>query len=77
MTDKQTRQHAGESNTQEPPEHWTTGDEPMTGARRSYLEMLCEEAHAPFDDTRNKAQASLRIDGERQFSPVVDNGPGL
>jgi len=33
-------------NTVKNPEDWTTGDEPMTGAQHSYLETLCDEAHA-------------------------------
>lgn len=61
MTDKRTQEHAGESNMQKPPEAWTTGDEPMTGAQRSYLMTLCEEAKVPFDDSLSKAQASKRI----------------
>jgi hypothetical protein len=44
------------------PDDWTTGDEPMTGAQRSYLKTLCEEAREPFDDTLTKAAASKRID---------------
>jgi hypothetical protein len=60
--DRQTQQHAGESNTQKPPEQWTTGEEPMTGAQRSYLKTLSEEAREPFDDTLTKAEASRRID---------------
>jgi hypothetical protein len=38
------------------------GDEPMTGAQRSYLETLCEQAGLPFDQNLTKAQASRRID---------------
>ena len=62
MTDKRTQAHAAESNMSKPPEEWTTGDEPMTGAQRSYLKTLCEEANTPFDDQLTKAQASKRID---------------
>lgn len=62
MTDKQTQQQAPHSNMEKDPEHWVTGDEPMTGAQRSYLKTLSEEAHVPFDDTLTKAQASQRID---------------
>ncbi|RZL38106.1 MAG: DUF3072 domain-containing protein [Rubrivivax sp.] len=62
MTDKRTQQHAGESNMQKDPDEWVTGDEPMTGAQRSYLKTLSEEAHQPFDDQLTKAQASQRID---------------
>ena len=41
---------------------WVTGEEPMTGAQRSYLKTLCEEARQPFDDSLTKAEASKRID---------------
>jgi len=43
-------------------EDWVTGDEPMTGPQRSYLETLCQEAGVEFDDSLTKAQASERID---------------
>ena len=62
MTDKRTQAQAQQSNMQKDPEQWTTGDEPMTGAQRSYLKTLCEEAKVPFDDKLTKAQASKRID---------------
>ena len=62
MTDKRTQQMADQSNTEKRPEDWTTGDERMTGAQRSYLKTLCEEAKQPFDENLTKAQASLRID---------------
>jgi DUF3072 family protein len=44
------------------PDEWVTGDEPMTGAQRSYLKTLSEEAHEPFDENLTKAEASKRID---------------
>lgn len=50
------------SNTEKDPANWTTGDETMTGAQASYLQTLCEEAGATFDNTLTKAEASLRID---------------
>lgn len=62
MTDKRTQQMADQSNTEKAPENWTTGDEAMTGAQRSYLKTLSEEAKAPFDKNLTKAQASIRID---------------
>ncbi len=66
MTDKRTQQMADQSNTEKRPEDWTTGDEQMTGAQRSYLKTLSEEAKAPFDENLTKAQASLRIDELQQ-----------
>ena len=62
MTDKQTQAKANQGNMEKKPEDWTTGDEPMTGAQRSYLKTLSEEAKVPFDDKLTKAQASRRID---------------
>jgi hypothetical protein len=50
------------SNTEKDPADWVTGDEPMTGAQKSYLKTLSEEAKEPFDDTLSKADASRRID---------------
>jgi uncharacterized damage-inducible protein DinB len=62
MTDKQTQAMADQSNMEKDPDDWVTGDEPMTGAQRSYLKTLCEEAREAFDDQLTKAQASKRID---------------
>jgi hypothetical protein len=62
MTDKRTQAQAQDGNMQKDPDQWTTGDEPMTGAQRSYLKTLCEEAHVAFDEKLTKAQASKRID---------------
>ena len=62
MADKQTQERANESNTIKDPENWTTGDEPMTGAQRSYLSTLSEEAGEEFDENLTKADASKRID---------------
>jgi len=52
------------SNAEKPPEQWTTGDEPMTGAQASYLKTLSEEAHDPdaYDTELTKAEASQKID---------------
>ena len=66
MTDKHTQERAEESNTIKDPADWTTGDEPMTGAQRSYLKTLSEEAKVPFSDDITKAEASKRIDELQQ-----------
>ena len=50
------------SNTEKDPSEWKTGDEPMTGAQKSYLKTLSDEAKEPFDDNLTKADASRRID---------------
>jgi len=62
MTDKHTQSMAEQSNMEKDPADWVTGDEPMTGAQRSYLKTLSEEAKQPFDESLSKAQASKRID---------------
>ena len=62
MTDKHTQQDAEQSNTIKDPDQWTTGDEPMTGAQRSYLHTLGEEAGEQVDDDLTKAEASKKID---------------
>ncbi|ERJ18184.1 hypothetical protein T35B1_02754 [Salinisphaera shabanensis T35B1] len=58
-TEQEQPQH---SNIDKDPENWTTGDEAMTGAQKSYLQTLCEEANETFDPNLSKAQASQRID---------------
>ena len=68
MTDKRTQALAPQSNMEKDPKDWVTGDEPMTGAQRSYLKTLCEQAKVPFDETLSKADASRRIDELQQLS---------
>lgn len=62
MTDKKLQEQADEGNMIKDPDDWVTGDEPMTGAQKSYLKTLSEEARADFDDSLSKAEASKRID---------------
>ena len=50
------------SNTVKDPDDWKTGDEPMTGAQRSYLHTLASEAKESVDDDLTKAEASKKID---------------
>ena len=58
-----------ESNTEKDPSEWVTGDEPMTGAQKSYLKTLSDEAGQAFDDTLTKGDASKKIDELRQNNP--------
>jgi len=44
------------------PKDWTTGDEPMTGAQRSYLHTLAGEAGEQIPDELTKAEASEKIE---------------
>ena len=62
MTDRRTQQDAEQGNTIKDPDQWTTGDEPMTGAQRSYLHTLAEEAREEVEDDLTKAEASKKID---------------
>lgn len=62
MADKQTQDRAEESNTIKDPDDWTTGDEPMTGAQRSYLSTLAQEAGVEVEGELTKAEASKKID---------------
>jgi len=39
-----------------------TGEEPMTGPQRSYLQTLCREAGEEFDPSLTKAEASKKIE---------------
>jgi hypothetical protein len=50
------------SNTIKDPNEWTTGGEEMTGAQRSYLKTLSDEAGEELDENLTKAEASKRID---------------
>jgi hypothetical protein len=53
-------------NTVKDPDNWKTGDEPITGAQRSYLNTLAEEAGENIDDDLTKAEASKKIDELQQ-----------
>ena len=55
------------------PDEWKTGDEPMTDAQRSYLETLCRDTGAEFDESLSKAEASKRIDELREKSPRLSH----
>jgi hypothetical protein len=48
--------------TRKDPEEWVTGDEPMTGAQRSYLDTLAREAGEQLPADLTKAEASEHID---------------
>jgi hypothetical protein len=50
------------SNRIKDPDNWTTGDEEMTGAQRSYLETLSAEAGEEAPEDLTKAEASKKID---------------
>jgi hypothetical protein len=51
-----------DSNTVKNPDEWTTGGEEMTGAQRSYLRTLAQEAGEKLNEDLTKAEASKKID---------------
>jgi hypothetical protein len=51
-----------QGNTIKDPADWKTGDEPMTGAQRSYLNTLASEAGEEVEEDLTKADASRKID---------------
>ena len=50
------------NSTEKDPDDWVTGDEPMTGAQRSYLDTLAREAGEQLSPDLTKAEASEHID---------------
>lgn len=50
------------SNTEKDSADWVTGDEPMTGAQRSYLDTLAREAGETLSTDLTKAEASDHIE---------------
>lgn len=54
------------SNTIKDPDDWVTGAEEMTGAQRSYLQTLADEAGEEVDPNLTKAEASKRIEELQQ-----------
>jgi len=63
-----------QENPAKDPEDWVTGDEPMTGPQRSYLQTLAREAGRDVDlDALSKADASRLID---ELQVVSGRGTG-
>lgn len=54
------------ASAQKPVEQWTTGNEPMTGAQRSYITTLAQQAGEDVEsldlDDKTKAEASELIE---------------
>ncbi|GAA2880318.1 DUF3072 domain-containing protein [Pseudonocardia halophobica] len=64
MTDRDTQDQTSTPAAKDP-EDWTTGDEPITGPQRSYLETLAQQAGQELPEdlgALTKAEASKRID---------------
>lgn len=62
-------QTTGGNAVQRDPDDWVTGDEPMTGAQKSYLDTLAREAGEELPVTLTKAEASEHIDRLQKGNP--------
>lgn len=69
-------QAQGLDNTVKNPDDWKTGDEPMTGAQRSYLHTLASDVDEEVDDNMTKAEASKKIDELRDETGVAKGDQG-
>lgn len=56
------------------PSEWVTGDEPMTGPQRSYLDTLAREAGQELPADLTKAEASQHIDELQKTTGRGDSG---
>ena len=65
-----------DAGTVKDPDEWVTGDEPMTGAQKSYLKTLSREAGESFDENLSKADASKRIDELQEQTGRGADGSG-
>jgi hypothetical protein len=52
----------GDPTAEKDPADWVTGDEPATGAQKSYLETLSRQTDEDVPEELTKADASRRID---------------
>ncbi|MCX6464577.1 MAG: DUF3072 domain-containing protein [Pseudonocardiales bacterium] len=62
MTDERATTEQDKRTADKDPDDWTTGDEPMTGAQKSYLQTLAQEAGEDAPEEMSKADASKLID---------------
>jgi hypothetical protein len=51
-----------DNTTEKDPQDWVTGDEPLTGAQRSYLDTLARDAGETLSADLTKAEASEQIE---------------
>jgi hypothetical protein len=52
----------GDPTAEKDPHDWVTGDEPATGAQKSYLSTLAQQAGEEVPDDITKADASIKIE---------------
>jgi hypothetical protein len=55
-------QPSAEQTLEKDPSDWVTGDEPATGAQKSYLETLTRASGEEVPEQLTKAEASKKID---------------
>ena len=61
-----------EGGAQRDPDEWVTGDEPITGPQRSYLDSLARQAGEEISADLTKAEASEHIERLRDKLGVTD-----
>ena len=54
--------NTADQTTEKDPDDWVTGDEPATGAQKSYLETLARGSDEEIPEDISKADASKKID---------------
>ncbi|MCF6745717.1 DUF3072 domain-containing protein [Blastococcus sp. KM273128] len=57
--------NSADQTTEKDPDTWVTGDEPATGAQKSYLETLARGTDEEIPEDISKADASKKIDDLR------------
>ncbi|WP_375388277.1 DUF3072 domain-containing protein [uncultured Amnibacterium sp.] len=64
MSDDKTEMLGGpeKSSTEKDPSDWVTGDEPATGAQKSYIDTLARQAGEQIPADISKAEASETIE---------------
>jgi len=55
-------QPSADQTLEKDPSDWVTGDEPATGAQKSYLETLTRASDEEVPEDLTKAEASKKID---------------
>lgn len=65
-TGNATDQTAENTNAVKNPDEWTTGGEEPTGAQKSYLNTLAQEAGEEVEEDLTKAEASKKIEELQQ-----------
>ena len=61
-------QQAPNETAEKDPADWVTGDEPMTGPQRSYLDNLARQAGEELPSDLTKAEASEHIERLQQVN---------